>query len=191
MGNSHPRYLWKLSNPEQRKLWKSVAGRSSLSVGRSFHPPLILWGQTRDSPLNIRCIYLGFDAPVRWDQSCSDPLHFWNPSVKKTNNLLPSSEAVRKPAISGDSFFFRQKQMPKAEHSGLTVSGLGTDLDWIGGFTYSPTQSEAWIEITSAFGRKGSEGLQIVITRDIRNKGDQISPEPVEWSSAEIISYPR
>ena len=99
--------------------------------------------------------------------------------------------AVRKPAISGDSFFFRQKQMPKAEHSGLTVSGLGTDLDWIGGFTYSPTQSEAWIEITSAFGRKGSEGLQIVITRDIRNKGDQISPEPVEWSSAEIISYPR
>jgi hypothetical protein len=99
--------------------------------------------------------------------------------------------ALRKPATSSDSFSFRKKEMPKAEASGLTISGLGTDLDWVGGFTYSPTQSEAWIEITSTFERRGSDGLQIVIARDIRNKGDQVSPEPVEWSSAEIVSYPR
>jgi hypothetical protein len=99
--------------------------------------------------------------------------------------------AVRKPAESGNIFPFRKKEMPKAEASSLTVSGLGTDLDWMSGFTYSPTQSEAWIEITSAFERRGSDGLQIVIARDIRNKGDQISPESVGWSSAEIVSYPR
>ena len=104
------------------------------------------------------------------------PLHFY---------------ALRRPADSGNSFPFRKKEMPRAEASGLTVSGLGTDLDWMGGFTYSPTQSEAWIEITSAFERRGSDGIQIVITRDIRNKGDKISPELVEWSSAEIVSYPR
>jgi hypothetical protein len=99
--------------------------------------------------------------------------------------------AVRKPAESGNIFPFRKKVMPKAEASSLTVSGLGTDLDWMGGFTYSPTQSEAWIEITSAFERRGSDGIQIVIARDIRNKGDKISPELVEWSLAEIVSYPR
>jgi hypothetical protein len=99
--------------------------------------------------------------------------------------------AVRKPAESGNIFPFRKKEMPKAEASGLTVSGLGTDLDWIGGFTYSPTQSEAWIEITSAFERIGSDGIQIVIARDIRNRGDRISTESVGWSSAEIVSYPR
>ena len=99
--------------------------------------------------------------------------------------------ALRRPADSGNSFPFRKKEMPKAEASGLTVSGLGTDLDWMGGFTYSPAQSEAWIEITSAFERRGSDGIQIVIARDIRNKGDQISRELVEWSSAEIVSYPR
>ena len=104
------------------------------------------------------------------------PLHFY---------------ALRRPADSGNSFPFRKKEMPRAEASGLTVSGLGTDLDWMGGFTYSPNQSEAWIEITSAFERRGSDGIQIVITRDIRNKGDKISPELVEWSSAEIVSYPR
>jgi hypothetical protein len=81
--------------------------------------------------------------------------------------------------------------MPRAEASGLTVSGLGTDLDWMGGFTYSPTQSEAWIEITSVFERRGTDGMQVVIARDVRNKGDQISTEAVEWTSAEIVSYPR
>jgi hypothetical protein len=99
--------------------------------------------------------------------------------------------ALRKAATSGDSFSFRKKEMPKADASGLTISGLGTDLDWVGGFTYSPTQSEAWIEISPTFERRGFDGLQILIARDIRNKGDQVSPESVEWSSAEIVSYPR
>jgi hypothetical protein len=81
--------------------------------------------------------------------------------------------------------------MPKAEAPSLTVSGLGTDLDWVGGFTYSPNQAEAWIDISSAFERRGEVTMQIVIARDIRNKGDQILPEAAEWSSAEIVSYPR
>jgi len=99
--------------------------------------------------------------------------------------------ALRKPAASGDGFSFRKKEMPKAEASGLTVSGLGTDLNWMGGFTYSPKQAEAWIDITSAFERRTDGALQVVVARDIRNKGDQISPEAVEWNSAEIVAYPR
>jgi hypothetical protein len=99
--------------------------------------------------------------------------------------------ALRKAETSGDSFSFRKKELPKADASGLTVSGLGTDLDWVGGFTYSPNQAETWIDITSAFERRGENAMQIVIARDIRNKGDQVSPESVEWSSAEIVSYPR
>jgi len=99
--------------------------------------------------------------------------------------------ALRKPADSENGFPFRKKQMPKVEASGLTVSGLGIDVDWVGGFTYSASQSEAWIDITSAFERRGTDGMQVVIARDIRNKGDQISPEAVEWTSAEIVSYPR
>jgi hypothetical protein len=99
--------------------------------------------------------------------------------------------ALRKAETSGDSFSFRKKELPKADASGLTVSGLGTDLNWIGGFTYSPQQAEAWIDITSAFERRTDGALQMVIARDIRNKGDQISPEAIEWSSAEIVAYPR
>ena len=99
--------------------------------------------------------------------------------------------ALRKPADSGKAFPFRKKQMPKVEASGLSISGLGTDLDWLGGFTFSPTQSEAWLDITSALERRGTDDIQLVIARDIRNKGDQISPEAVEWNSAEIVSYPR
>jgi len=99
--------------------------------------------------------------------------------------------ALRKEKSSGEVFSFRLKEMPKAEAPSLTVSGLGTDLDWVGGFTYSPNQAEAWIDISSAFERRGEVTMQIVITRDIRNKGDQILPEAAEWSSAEIVSYPR
>jgi hypothetical protein len=94
-------------------------------------------------------------------------------------------------ADSENGFPFRKKQMPKVEASGLTVSGLGIDVDWVGGFTYSASQSEAWIDITSALERRGTDDIQVVIARDIRNKGDQISPEAVEWTSAEIVSYPR
>jgi len=99
--------------------------------------------------------------------------------------------ALRKEMGAGESFPFRLKEMPKAANPGLTVSGLGTDLDWVGGFTYSPNQAETWINITSAFERRGEVAMQIVVTRDIRYKGDQISSEAVEWSSAEIVSYPR
>jgi hypothetical protein len=99
--------------------------------------------------------------------------------------------ALRKEKSSGEVFSFRLKEMPKAEAPSLTVSGLGTDLDWVGGFTYSPNQAEAWIDISSAFERRGEVTMQIVISRDIRNKGDQTLPEAAEWSSAEIVSYPR
>lgn len=99
--------------------------------------------------------------------------------------------ALRKPATCGDSFSFRKKEMPRAGASGLSISGLGIYVDWVGGFTYSASQSEAWIDITSAFERRGTDGMQVVIARDVRNKRDQISPEAVEWTSAEIVSYPR
>jgi hypothetical protein len=99
--------------------------------------------------------------------------------------------ALRKPTGSENGFPFHKKLMPKVETSGLTVSGLGIDLDWVGGFTYSASQSEAWIDITLAFERRGTDGMQVVIARDVRNKGDEISPKGVEWTSAEIVSYPR
>jgi len=150
----------------------STSGSILKSGGTDLAQTLLTFGVPQSKKPSTRFLHLrGNYSGVQ-----SVPLHLY---------------ALRRPADSGNSFPFRKREMPKAEASGLTVSGLGTDLDWIGGFTYSPTQSEAWIEITSAFERRGSDGLQIVIARDIRNKGDQISPESVGWSSAEIVSYPR
>jgi hypothetical protein len=92
---------------------------------------------------------------------------------------------------AGESFPFRLKEMPKAANPGLTVSGLGTDLDWVGGFTFSSNQAEAWIEITSALERRAGDAIRLLIARDIRNQGDSITSAAVEWSTAEIVSYPR
>ena len=99
--------------------------------------------------------------------------------------------ALRKEMGAGESFPFRLKEMPKAANPGLTVSGLGTDLDWVGGFTFSSNQEEAWIEITSALERRAGGAIRLLIARDIRNQGDSITSTAVEWSTAEIVSYPR
>ena len=75
--------------------------------------------------------------------------------------------------------------------TGLTVSGLGTDLDWVGGFTFAPSQREVWIEITDVMSRHTESAPSLIVTRDIRHKGQIPAPEAVEWTSAEIVSYPR
>ena len=97
--------------------------------------------------------------------------------------------ALRKQSRDRENFFFRRKEMDGM--SGLTVSGLGTDLDWVGGFTFASSQTEVWIEITDAMGRHTASAPNLVVTRDIRQWGEVPTPEPVEWTSAEIVSYPR
>jgi hypothetical protein len=150
----------------------STSGSILKSGGTDLAQTLFIFGTTQSKKPATRFLHL----KGKYSGAQPIPLHLY---------------AMRKPASSGDSFTFRKKEMPIAGASGLSISGLGTDLDWLGGFTFSPTQSEAWIDITSAFERRGTDGMQIVIARDIRTKGDQISPEAVEWSSAEIVSYPR
>jgi hypothetical protein len=150
----------------------STSGSNLQSGGIDLAQTLFTFGTTQSKKAATRFLHL----KGNYSGSQPIPLHLYAP---------------RKPADSENGFPFRKKQMPKAESSGLTVSGLGIDVDWVGGFTYSASQSEAWIDITSAFERRGTDGMQVVIARDVRNKGDQISPEAVEWTSAEIVSYPR
>ena len=97
--------------------------------------------------------------------------------------------ALRKQPQDRENFFFRRKEMDGM--SGLSVSGLGTDLDWVGGFTFAPSQTEVWIDITGVMSRYTESALSLIATRDIRKRGEVPSAEPVEWTSAEIITYPR
>ena len=97
--------------------------------------------------------------------------------------------ALRKQSQDRENFFFRRKEMDGM--SGLTVSGLGTDLDWVGGFTFAPSQTEVWIDITGVMSRYTESAPSLIATRDIRQRGEVPSAEPVEWTSAEIITYPR
>ena len=150
----------------------STSGSILQSGGTDLAQTLFIFGTTQSKKPATRFLHL----KGKYSGAQPIPLHLY---------------AVRKPASSGDSFTFRKKEMPRAGASGLSISGLGTDLDWLGGFTFSPTQSEAWIDITSALEHRGTDDIQVVIARDIRNKGDQISPEAAEWNSAEILSYPR
>jgi hypothetical protein len=150
----------------------STSGSVLQSGGTDLAQTLFTFGPTQSKKAATRLLHL----KGNYSGGQPIPLHLY---------------ALRKPADSENGFPFRKKQMPKVEASGLTVSGLGTDVDWLGGFTYSASQPEAWIDITSAFERRGSDGMQVVIARDVRKKGDQISPEAVEWTSAEIVSYPR
>jgi len=97
--------------------------------------------------------------------------------------------ALRKESPGREKFFFRRKEMDGL--SGLTISGLGTDLDWVGGFTFASSQTEVWIEITEFMSRHTASAPSLIVTRDIRQWGEVPNPEPVEWTSAEIVSYPR
>ena len=150
----------------------STSGSILQSGGTDLAQTLFIFGITESKKPATRFLHL----KGKYSGAQPIPLHLY---------------AMRKPVRSGDSFSFRKKEMPSAGASGLSISGLGTDLDWLGGFTFSPTQSEAWIDITSTLERRGTDDIQVVIARDIRKKGDQISPEAVEWTSAEIVSYPR
>jgi hypothetical protein len=150
----------------------STSGSTLQSGGNALAQTLFTFGLSLSKKPATRFLHL----KGKYSGSEPIPLHLY---------------ALRKEKSSGEVFSFRLKEMPKAEVPSLTVSGLGTDLDWVGGFTYSPNQAEAWIDISSAFERRGEVTMQIVIARDIRNKGDQILPEAAEWSSAEIVAYPR
>jgi hypothetical protein len=98
--------------------------------------------------------------------------------------------ALRKESSGRAKFFFRRKKEMDGM-SGLTVSGLGTDLDWVRGFTFASSQTEVWIEITDAISREAESAPSLIVTRDIRYNGEVPNPEPVEWTTAEIVSYPR
>jgi hypothetical protein len=150
----------------------STSGSILKSGGTDLAQTLFIFGTTQSKKPATRFLHL----KGKYSGAQPIPLHLY---------------AMRKPASSGDSFTFRKKEMPRAGASGLSVSGLGIDLDWVGGFTYSASQSEAWIDITSALEHRGTDDIQVVIARDVRKKGDQVSTDAVEWNSAEIVSYPR
>jgi hypothetical protein len=100
-------------------------------------------------------------------------------------NLPPESD------LKSGSFPFRRKEIPKPGTSGLTIEGLGHDVEWVGGFTFAPAQSEVWVEITSAYVREPKNAKGFLLTRDLRQKEDAPEAEPVEWQSAELVLYPR
>ncbi len=93
--------------------------------------------------------------------------------------------------LKSGTFPFRKKEMPQPGSSGLTAQGLGKEVEWVGGFTFDPTQTEIWIEITSAWTREPKNGKTLLLTRDLRNKEDAPETEPVDWQSAELVLYPR
>jgi len=109
------------------------------------------------------------------------PLHLYSMKGK-----LPSESELK----SG-SFPFRKKEMPQTGSPGLTIEGLGEDLEWVGGFTLNPSQTEIWVEITSAYAREPKNEKAFLLTRDLRHKDDVPEADPVEWQSAELVLYPR
>ena len=109
------------------------------------------------------------------------PIHLYSVIGK----LPPESD------LKSGSFPFRAKEMPKPGTSGLTVDGLGHELEWVGGFTFDPAQSEVWVELTAAYAREPKNPKAFLLTRDLRQKEDVPESEPVEWRSAEMVLYPR
>jgi len=109
------------------------------------------------------------------------PIHLYS----IMGNLPPESD------LKSGSFPFRRKEMPKPGTSGLTIEGLGHDVEWVGGFTFAPAQSEVWVEITSAYVREPKNAKGFLLTRDLRQKEDAPEAESVEWQSAELVLYPR
>ena len=113
--------------------------------------------------------------------AASVPLHLYS----VTGNLPDAS------ALKAGSFPFRKKDLPQPQSPGLTVQGLGKEIEWVRGFTLDPLQKEVWVDITSAFLREPKSQKSLLLARDLRHKDDLPEAEPVEWQSAELVLYPR
>jgi hypothetical protein len=109
------------------------------------------------------------------------PIHLYS----ITGKLPPESD------LKSGSFSFRKKEIPQSGTPGLTVEHLGHEIEWVGGFTFDPAQSEVWVEITSAWIREPKHVKAFLLARDLRQKGDTPETDPVEWQSAELVLYPR
>ncbi|NBP25394.1 MAG: hypothetical protein EBU81_12775 [Proteobacteria bacterium] len=89
------------------------------------------------------------------------------------------------------NFPFRKKELPQPGTSGLTVEGLGKEVEWVGAFTVDSTQNEIWVDVTSTMSREPKSLKSLLLARDLRYAGDTPEPELVEWESAELVFYPR
>lgn len=89
------------------------------------------------------------------------------------------------------NFPFRKKELPPPGTSGLTVDGLGQEMEWVCAFTVDSTQGEMWVDVTSILGREPKALKSLLLARDLRHTGDIPEPEPIEWESAELVLYPR
>ena len=94
-------------------------------------------------------------------------------------------------ALKTGQFPFRKNEMPDAEESGLSVAGLGKELQWVGGFTVEPGTQETCVDVTQAVARAKGAPLSLVLTRDRRQAGEKLEAEPVEWQGADLMVYPR
>lgn len=87
--------------------------------------------------------------------------------------------------------FVRKNPLPGGQ--GLTVEGLGREtggLRLLGGFTIGPGEVDTWVEISRAVRRlQPGEKLALLLSRDIRQKGDSPEQEPVAWRSAELALF--
>ena len=131
------------------------------------------------SPTPKASVFLHLQAKSSPAQSV--PVHLYSVTAD-----LPDALALKM-----GSFPFRKKDFPQPQSSGLTVQGLGKDIEWIRGFTLAPSQREVWVEITSVLPREPKSQKSLLLTRDLRHKDDLPEAEPVEWQSAELVLYPR
>jgi hypothetical protein len=87
----------------------------------------------------------------------------------------PEDNALR----SGQLPFIRKLSSP--ENPELSVEGLGKNLQWVAGFTVEPGTQETCVEITAAANRAGDKPLSLLLTRNRRQAGETLEPEPLEW----------
>ena len=108
------------------------------------------------------------------------PIHLY-----RVAGRLPEESALR----SGQLPFLRK--LSASEEPELSVEGLGKDLQWVGGFTVEPGDQETCVEITLAVLRADEKPMAFLLTRDRRQAGETLEPEPVEWQAADLLVYPR
>jgi hypothetical protein len=147
-----------------------VTGGSKLEHALFQFPP---------PPSLPRCAFLHLRGKVSSERPV--PLHLYQVIGK-----LPLESELRT-----GPFPFRKKELPPAGTSGLTVDGLGKNIAWVSGFTFDPSQTDSWVEITPAFSRHSKEPWALLLARDLRHAEDSPETDPVEWQSAELVLYPR
>lgn len=118
-------------------------------------------------------------------KGCSTALQQVPVHLYRVIGNLPAESTLR----SGQLPFLRK--LSSTEEPELSVDALGKDLQWVGGFTVEPEAQETCVEITAALGRASDKPLNFLLTRDRRQAGEKLEPEPVEWQGAEILLFSR